>query len=362
MQIKIKDVANVADSCNAWKSVIDNTDYAWYQHGYYYHKYAISFSRHAKRLLKDDSFFVYQDGKLCGLVVLVFTQSNEYSGIQCSYIAHPLPWPLIMDNIVDRDTVESFIFNEIDKRAKHAGAGKIQLCLDYPNNNIEMSKLYVNAVRRYKFIDVSYYSHCIRILHNPHDSIRKRYKRYVNNNLNKYKVRIIDNKNFYSDIANEYMKLHVKDSGMTHRPIQTYKSQLETVKNGEGFVVQVIENKNSIVVGMLVILFSNKSAYDWSVAVDPRCKNDYISHIMKWTVLSQLNNIGINYYELGKASIVADYLWQPSKKNYGISFFKDGWCRGGLKKVCMAEKYYNKNSIEKNILQKKNSLIEYLDL
>ena len=118
-------------------------------------------------------------------------------------------------------------------------------------------------------------------------------------NWDKFEIRIIDQKKYYSDISIEYMNLHVKDSGKVHRPIETFQAQLELINQGEGFAVQVIDKTIGVFLGMLIILHNKNSAYDFSVAVDPDYKNEYVSHLMKWKTIQHLQEIGIKYYELG---------------------------------------------------------------
>ena len=55
---------------------------------------------------------------------------------------------------------------------------------------------------------------------------------------------------------------------------------------------------------MLVIFFDKYSAYDGSVAVCPEYKKFYISHILKYYAILEINKRNIKYYELGKAVLV----------------------------------------------------------
>ena len=195
-EIKVKKVSEVRDPVTVWDTVLQNSSYTWYSGGYYHHKYAVIYSKSADRLIKDDSFFVYQNGELCGLVILVFTLSDEFDGIQGAYYSHHLPWPIIMDHVKDRDNIESFIFEKIDSRAKSFGAGKVQLCLNHPESNANCEKNYINVVRKFRYVDQSFYSHAINVTGETHSYVRKRYKRYVKKNWDKFEIRIIDQKNY----------------------------------------------------------------------------------------------------------------------------------------------------------------------
>ena len=67
---------------------------------------------------------------------------------------------------------------------------------------------------------------------------------------------------------------------------------------------------------------------------------------MKWKAIQYFLDIGVDHYELGQAAISPSYLEQPSDKNYGISFFKDGWSRGHLKLVWTADKFYSETALK----------------
>ena len=55
----------------------------------------------------------------------------------------------------------------------------------------------------------------------------------------------------------------------------------------------------------------------------------------------------LKFYELGKAAISPSYNFLPTEKNYKISFFKNGWSNNIYKKVFVAEKIFNSDSLKK---------------
>ena len=52
----------------------------------------------------------------------------------------------------------------------------------------------------------------------------------------------------------------------------------------------------------------------------PEYKKFYISHILKYYAILEINKRNIKYYELGKAAISPSYNFIPNEKNYKISF------------------------------------------
>jgi lipid II:glycine glycyltransferase (peptidoglycan interpeptide bridge formation enzyme) len=83
------------------------------------------------------------------------------------------------------------------------------------------------------------------------------------------------------------------------------------------------------------------AAYDASVAVDPDWQHEHVSHILKWKAIEHLQGQGAESYELGRIAVSANVSWQPSDKNYGISFFKEGWARDGQKIVHEASRFFD---------------------
>ena len=67
---------------------------------------------------------------------------------------------------------------------------------------------------------------------------------------------------------------------------------------------------------MLIIYVEKNSAYDGSVAVCPEYKKKYVSYILKYYAILELNKRNIKFYELGKAAISPSYNWLPDEKNF----------------------------------------------
>jgi hypothetical protein len=92
---------------------------------------------------------------------------------------------------------------------------------------------------------------------------------------------------------------------------------------------------------MLMIWLLKAAAYDASVAIDPAYHKENVSHLLKWKAIQHMQEKKVVVYELGQAAFAATHLWQPTPKNYGISFFKDGWARGNQRRIHVAECFFN---------------------
>ncbi len=287
----IKSIYDVHDIKSEWSKVVKATSYAWFWSEYYEHCFRLITLEKKRVLVKDKSFFIYDKQKnLCGLVPLVFIESNNYKGIEACY-DKPLPWPMIMEHAKNNTLIVEFIFSKIDELLNNDNVKKISWQYSPPDCDNNFSKIFTEAMREYRYIENSYMAHYVSISSETLDRIRKRYKRYVKKYINAYSLSIIDRANIDMDIVKEYMELHIKDSGAFHRPLETYIAQFDFVVQDDGFIVQANDNKTGNIVGMLLISVNKKAAYDGSVAVDPNHQQYYVSHLMKWQAIQYLIDI-----------------------------------------------------------------------
>ncbi len=362
MIFTIKNIADVSSVEIIWKKVVEGTTYAWFWSEYYDHCYRITILKAKGVFVDDKSFFIYDEKEeLCGLVPLVFIKSSDFNGLEASY-DKPLPWPMIMKHMQNNTLIINFIFKKIDELLREGNVVRIRLEYSPPDCRNYFSEIFSTAMKSYKYIDNSFMSHYVSISNSTLDGVRKRYKRDIRKYSNSYLLSIINKNNVDLHLIKEYMNLHVKDSGKIHRPLKTYIAQFDYIVKGDGFIVQVKNKGTGCIVGMLMICISKKSAYDGSVVVDPDYQQYSISHLMKWKAIQYLLDINVKHYELGMASESNNYLRQPSKKNYGISFFKNGWSRGSRKKIVIYEKYFSRESLNEVFNKKISNLISYFEI
>jgi hypothetical protein len=361
MQYTIKDLDNFLDIKSIWDSIADNTTNAWFWSTYAQYCFRITVLKSAGNFIADDSFVLLKDGEPCGLAPLIFVKAISYNGIQAGYDM-PLPFPMIIDSVGNYSETLDYVFDEIEKRCKANNIGMIKFIFSPPCTDTTSSKFISELIFQRNFVDCSINSHCMEISSSTLHSVRKRYIRYVKKFQPKYQLTMLDANNCYEDLAKEYMALHVKDSGKQNRPLATYEGQISLIKNKEAVMVQAKNIQDNKIVGMLIVSIYKKSAFDNSVAVDPDYTNHYISHLMKWKIIQYLHNENILSYELGPSAEMPNYLLQPNKKNYGISHFKQGWSRDGMKKVFIIEKYYSKEAFQQVWLRKSESILKYFDI
>ena len=86
---------------------------------------------------------------------------------------------------------------------------------------------------------------------------------------------------------------------------------------------------------LLVSLYKN-AAYDGSVAVDPDFASQNVSHLLKWRVIEELQKRKVPTYELGQKADPSS----STKKELGITHFKEGWSRDRTRSIWKIEKLF----------------------
>ena len=81
------------------------------------------------------------------------------------------------------------------------------------------------------------------------------------------------------------------------------------------------------------------------------------SHVLKWKTIETLIERKVKNYELGIKAEVPKFDRLPENKNYGISFFKDGWSRGNEKQVLVAEKFFD-TEVLRSFIKSRQDLLE----
>jgi ribosomal protein S18 acetylase RimI-like enzyme len=341
MAYEIADVSTLKNGKAAWDSVVEATPEAWLWTTSSMHKFRTCVLEKTGRLVGDHSFVVLDKGTPCGLAPLVLSCEAAGGMVVAAYGDVALPWPLVAGHIAERAAVENILLDEIERRVRASGGGMLSLMLAPPGLGSNVAAAFNEVVRKRSFVDSSFSSHWIDVSPATLTEVRERYRRYVKKFWDQYELVIFDSQNISDTLPREYMDIHVKDAGGVFRPLETYERQVELARRGEGFWVGAVNKSVNKIVGMLMVSVHKQAAYDFSVAIDPDYQGDRVSNLLKWKAIQHLIEMGITHYELGQAAITPSYLWQPSSKNYGISFFKDGWSRGRLKTVWVADKYFD---------------------
>lgn len=346
MSYKIQNFLERKEDYLLWDKLISKTGDHWYFSSTDFNYFHIEYLKEQNLFVDNKSFFIYENEKLVALTILIFSRDTNSNLLNASYHEnYPLPWPIISDECKNRDDVYRLIFEEIHRRIKQNKIASLKFILNYPFFSKKIEDEFLKILLNYNMIDNSYYSHFIELNDLTLNKIRKSYIKSVKRNINKFSVRIIQKDNYYEKLPKDYKSLHTQDRGKEVRSLKSYDLQLQAIKKDKAFAVQIFSNEDKLI-GMLIIFLDKNSAYDGSVAVSPDYKKFSISHLLKYNTILELNKRNIKFYELGKAAISPSYNLLPTEKDYKISFFKNGWSNNIYKKVFVAEKIFNSESLK----------------
>ena len=357
------DVSRLAAPQLVWSELVSSSPNAGVWASWLVHQFRIEHLLSAGTFFQDISFVAIENEAPVGLAPLVLMESGKGrpQTREASYLGLPLPWPCVRLG-VDEERVERLLFDEIERRAVESDVGKIRLMLAPPFDNADCTQAFYRTVRERKFVDASHQSHLVVVRPDFFSTIRPKYRQNIRKYQDKYELTASAGWELSKDLPEQYMKLHVKDSGAQHRSFATYQKQFDIVRAGEGICISAYHKDACRTVGMLMIWLSKGSAYDASVAVDPEFQDEPVSNLLKWKAVLELLDRDVARYDLGELSSSPEYLRQPSPKNYGISFFKEGWSRGNRRTVHVAEKYYRRDRLVADWNQKLISLFDHFEI
>jgi Acetyltransferase (GNAT) domain len=359
---EIHDVAASITRNDIWNEIVNLSPEGWFWATEAMHEFRVAHLQASKLFIADRSFILLRGGRPCALVPLVICREATDGDVVASYLNTPLPWPMVVAEIADRESITLAILNELEARVVAAKATMLRLMLAPPGVDSDMAVGFGQVVRERAFIDASYQSHYVAVNPSTPNTVRTRYRRNVRKFWEKYRLDILGPKDIPQNLAQIYMELHIKDSGRFSRPLVTYERQVGLVRSGEGFWIIARNIADDRIAGMLLVSLYKGAAYDNSVAVDPEYADDSVAHLMKWKAIEYLIECGVSHYELGVVAFTPSYMFLPSEKNYGISFFKDGWARGRTKHVWVAEKFYARDAFDKFWDLKRKALHEHFSI
>lgn len=334
MNLEARDVSSTPDARQVWKKVVDGSPDAWHWHTWN----TLQFTMSAATTLhpSDLSFFVYEVERVVGCVPLMVRDSAEGATDRVAAY-HPgigfLPWPACATEN-DHETFENFAFEELERRARSAGAACIRLRLTPPRNvgnEKERAEKLANTFG-YTLSEIS--SHTMSLDADIFSRVRDRYQRYYRKFSPRFDVRIVEGAGVTKECAEQYAQLHEKDAGRRVRSPESYQRQADTARAGQGFYVVVMHEESKRPAGMLLISLYKDVAYDNSVAIDPEYAELRIGVILKWAAIEELLRRGVHLYDLGPRADLAT----ANEKERGIIQFKEGWTRGQVRSVWQLEK------------------------
>ena len=351
-------IEKVSDWASCWDDLILKSSETWYRHLRLlmsYTKIALS-----NKNPLDLSFFIVEKEKIIGLAPVLVSEVKTKSGykyLEAGYYGIPLPWPCFVDDFSASLEVELEVFSEIERRVRAAGVGRIQFVLSPPAQYSLDPKRFETLLRSRQYLCSSYPSHWIELKEDYLTKVRPRYVRYVKKFQNDYKISVLEGKTIDDSFVDTYMDIHVRDSGGKFRSRDSYIALVEMARAGFAFFCVATCVRTNKIVGVLLTVVFKGQAYDGSVAIEPDYQDKFVSHVLKWKTIETLIERKVTDYELGIKAELPRFERLPENKNYGISFFKDGWSRGNEKQILVAEKFFD-TKVLRSFLKSRQALLE----
>lgn len=152
-------------------------------------------------------------------------------------------------------------------------------------------------------------------------SLRPRYKSYVNKGICAWNVYVVDK--YDCQIFEKYKQYHHKISGRITRSKETWDMQLEALKNGEGFMI-FVEDQNSEIVGATYFINSKSEVFYLSGAFNRDLFQFPLSHIVQYKAIIYSKSVGLKRYKIGER-FYNNGKHKPTNKELSIADFKEGF-------------------------------------
>lgn len=306
----------------------------------------------------DPSFFaIAASGRVVGLCPLFVADAayGDRTIREAGYLGGGLPWPCIDPDVPDRHALLMSTVAEAERRAQAEKAALIRFNASAPAAVADPG-WFTRALVEGRYLDVSFPSHLVTVGPDTLPNVRKKYRQYVRKYAADVSTSVLSGADVTPEVEEAYFELHTRDAGGQHRSRASYARAADLARNGLGFFVLAHLRATGQPVGALLIAVSKDGAFDASVGVDPGHEERCVSHLMKWAAIEHLAVLGISHYELGGIAGAATWTRTTSEKSRGISWFKDGWARGGAKTVLVAEKALSREGLRQLVGVKERTL------
>ena len=352
-----KEVSEVPNAAALWQGIVDASPLAWFWHTWSWKAYTLAAC--APLSVQDRSFFIYDDDTLAGLCPLIL-QRRLYGGkewVDAAYYAGALlPWPL-----TTTPEAEDFAFQEIERRARKAGAAHIGVQLITPVAHEDERMRAERTALAHGYIAASGRSHVVEVP-GALAHARERFRRYDKKFSPLFDFDILQGTAVDDIVEEEYFRLHVLDAGGQFRPRESYAKQADLARKGEAFYVRARHKEGGEAAGILLVSLYKNSAFDNSVAIDPRFAKLYVGHMLRFRALEELERRGAAGYGMPLLTEAPSFLRIPSQKQRGISYFKEGFSRGGSRTIWSIEKFLDAEYLHLYLTERETALAGYFKL
>ena len=154
-----------------------------------------------------------------------------------------------------------------------------------------------------------------------HQNLRKSYRSLLHEGERLWRIEVHDR---VSDaLFDEYRLLHTAVSGRVTRPLETWLLQREAINGGDGFLVTLRDVEQKLIGGGLFEMSPQESCYGVG-AYDRNLFDKPVSHIVQWTAIKHLKELGRRWHCVGRRFYPGDVV-KPTDKELNIAYFKEGF-------------------------------------
>ena len=335
-------------SLKEWDEIVSLFDGTIYHTSWFFEYMTIY---HKDKLIENHSFSISDDTKIVALVP-AFVEKIDNSW-QISMGEETIASALYDSNLKQKEIVSIFklLTTHIDSIAQEKSCTLSRFNISplltvTKNSNINFYKLfgYTEQILRpswYIFkCDLAYVINLGVSIDELYSRIRRRYKSFINKTLKGAQYIVLDKNNLTKEIFSKYINFYYSIKGK-RRSLEAFDKDYEAIKNG--LEVIFICESNEKYIGAIAIHKYNKMArYNSALTVD--MDNLYPNHSLVWKSIEYLKDNNYKYYEIGE-QVIENGIYEVSKKEKDLSFFKAGW-GGDLYPWVKAQKEYNFNDIK----------------
>ena len=162
-----------------------------------------------------------------------------------------------------------------------------------------------------------------------HQKLRKSYRSLLHEGERLWEIKVYDK--VPPDLFDEYRLLHKSVAGRETRPLESWELQCKAVNDGDGFLVTLRDDERKMIGGGLFSLSQDEGLYAVG-AYDRSLFDKPVSHIVQWTAIKHLKELGRKWHYIGQRFYSGDY-HKPTEKECSISYFKEGFATDSFLRV-----------------------------
>jgi len=151
--------------------------------------------------------------------------------------------------------------------------------------------------------------------------IRKSYRPLISSGQKKWTVSVMDE--YCEDTWNKFRKLHKTVAGRVTRSIDSWNIQHQTIKNGDAFLVYILNSEGIMVGGGYFVMSSYQCHYSVG-SYDKQLSDQPLGHMIQYQAILTMKEKGRKMYLIGDR-FYKENLPFVTEKQVHLSHFKQGF-------------------------------------